>query len=234
MSEVEGTRLVQLARALFEGNRHNAMRICRQFLKNPPSRLLDWKRDVWEIWQEELRNPDPEHGDRELMNLLVTGTADAELLEQFLKDYRFELVQVGRRYQKAFLSMLLIEQFQRFQGGQALPARTRPPHRGRRRAYAAMARVSPRPGWNSGPGSGHLTILPTEGGLRPMSDQQEAEATNGLVQAVRPAVLPPRLAPWVRAELIYRMNRAAFVALVKALDVGALPDDPTPTKEASE
>jgi hypothetical protein len=123
VTEQEGTKLQQLAKALAEGNRHSALRVIRQFLANPPSKLLEAKRLAWETWQAELKDPDPEHSDKQLMTMLINGSLPAKDFTTIKKQYDGEVSYHGQIYHHALLVSLLLELYERFRKGPEIPKR---------------------------------------------------------------------------------------------------------------
>ena len=118
MKDKEDTRLKALAKAVVAGNRKNAMRICLNQVK---AVNMMGKRGVWEVWHQQLANPDKKPieirsytgkymitpADREFLTLLLNGMEETEF-KDFRERFFKKKEDLEYEYQKNRLSFILM------------------------------------------------------------------------------------------------------------------------------
>jgi hypothetical protein len=105
---LQETRLEQFAKALAEGNRKQAIRVTHKVVTDPSLRVLEGKRRTWELWHWQLTHPDPQHADREVLNMLIANHPSVKVWDEILHDYDDDVQRFGEPYYKAVLSGQLI------------------------------------------------------------------------------------------------------------------------------
>ena len=108
MRDKEAMRLRNFAKALMEGNRKNAMRICRNMLKDPTHPLIHGKRQVWTYWHEQLKQPDPVGGRREILAIVMSNPLTKVDYLRIMDEYEARAKRLSLEYHYNFLNGQLL------------------------------------------------------------------------------------------------------------------------------